>query len=370
MLQDNPVSGKWELPGIVTQSETQAIQVKKLHAFLASSNVVTLGLEKDYSDVSQVLTKAGEQRASKNIVLVAKEVLSYPEESPKWKTVSKAQALKLGNLDGLTRRYLMNLQTDHKTAFSIVKKASGPKEDHRSVSAVLKKGDNILVMEHPYQKIWSIPKGHIDPGETAREAVVRELEEELGVKAEGLELMTWYTENYKNGSETPTQVKHYNYEVTAYTGEPVNKERDKHGNITLKWMPVTSIPKHESMSLMTLKAVDELVKRKKGAGFFKYLAALPVLAYTGYTGGSMIFPQARQKHLRNLRKNFKTISGEVPSYDSISGTLGGIKDGVGDAAVYMDNEMNNGFQNVQERVGNSAISLNDAMQRSWAKIKK
>lgn len=52
--------------------------------------------------------------------------------------------------------------------------------------AVFREGHVLLVErgKGPRRGVWSLPGGHIEPGETARDAALRELGEETGVKAE------------------------------------------------------------------------------------------------------------------------------------------------------------------------------------------
>src|SRR5919202_1744822 len=56
-----------------------------------------------------------------------------------------------------------------------------------AVVAVLRRGERLLVIKRGPEVIlpgyWTPPSGRIEPGETHEDALVREVEEELGVKA-------------------------------------------------------------------------------------------------------------------------------------------------------------------------------------------
>ncbi len=57
-------------------------------------------------------------------------------------------------------------------------------------AAIICDGDKVLSCQRNYGEFkdgWEFPGGKIEPGETAEEAVVRELHEELGVTVGGLE---------------------------------------------------------------------------------------------------------------------------------------------------------------------------------------
>jgi len=58
---------------------------------------------------------------------------------------------------------------------------------HVAVGALVRNGRVLVVHRRPGLKHapdrWSFPGGHLDPGETAAEALTRELREELGVDA-------------------------------------------------------------------------------------------------------------------------------------------------------------------------------------------
>ena len=54
-------------------------------------------------------------------------------------------------------------------------------------SAVVLRAGEVLLIERgkgPLQGLWSLPGGHIEPGEPARAAALREVREETGVEAE------------------------------------------------------------------------------------------------------------------------------------------------------------------------------------------
>ena len=73
----------------------------------------------------------------------------------------------------------MSAANDTKPARSVWPRAAA--------SAAIFRQDSVLLVERgkpPVSGLWSLPGGHIEPGETAREAAVREVAEETGVAVE------------------------------------------------------------------------------------------------------------------------------------------------------------------------------------------
>ena len=64
----------------------------------------------------------------------------------------------------------------------------GGEEEHSAGGVAFRRaaGDvvEVLLLERPRYGDWSLPKGHLEPGETAAAAALRELEEETGVRGQ------------------------------------------------------------------------------------------------------------------------------------------------------------------------------------------
>lgn len=60
-------------------------------------------------------------------------------------------------------------------------------DEHHVVAAILRRGLHVLLCHrHPdrlwYPDVWDLPGGHVDEGEKPRQALVREMREELGIR--------------------------------------------------------------------------------------------------------------------------------------------------------------------------------------------
>ncbi|RCG19101.1 NUDIX domain-containing protein [Sphaerisporangium album] len=108
------------------------------------------------------------------------------------------------------------------------------------VHLILRRGDEILLGERRNtgwrDGDWHLPSGHLDPGEAASAALIRETAEEIGVAVDAAavrfaHLMHHFTDDARTAMF---------FEVTQWTGEVVNREPDKCAG--WDWFPLDALP--------------------------------------------------------------------------------------------------------------------------------
>ena len=105
------------------------------------------------------------------------------------------------------------------------------------VAALIVRGDEILCCQRTeYQALplkWEFPGGKIEPGEEAREALHRELDEELGIRAEIGTKVAQLQHQYQNGNAVELQF----FLVEHYEGELQNRIFRE-----IRWVNRTELP--------------------------------------------------------------------------------------------------------------------------------
>lgn len=123
---------------------------------------------------------------------------------------------------------------------------------------VLKEGKVLLIknaaLRDPKKAYWGFPKGHIEPGESSKDAAVREIEEETKIKAEIISKLGESQYVFKRSGEHV--VKHVVYFLLKYiSGDELAQELEV---LEVKWfnpeeaMEVLSFDKDKQMLKLAL----------------------------------------------------------------------------------------------------------------------
>jgi len=121
-----------------------------------------------------------------------------------------------------------------------IRPAASPR---RVVAALLRRQDQLLICQrHPHQAMalkWEFPGGKIEPGETSEQALARELEEELGIRAEIGQFVTKVEHTYRNGGVVALEF----FEVQSYEGDIENRIFHQ-----IRWERLQNLPKYDFLA--------------------------------------------------------------------------------------------------------------------------
>lgn len=111
-----------------------------------------------------------------------------------------------------------------------------------AAAALVRDGRILLVHRHPerrwYPDCWDLAGGHVEPGESAEHAVIRECSEELDIRI--------LDPRPTPMAFTDPNLEMHTFVVDRWEGEPVNAAPDEHDD--LRWF--------ESGELVRLKLAD------------------------------------------------------------------------------------------------------------------
>jgi 8-oxo-dGTP diphosphatase len=163
-------------------------------------------------------------------------------------------------------------------------------------AAVIERGGDFLLAQRPegkpYSGYWEFPGGKIEAGEDAREALTRELREELGIEVR--EATPWITRVY---AYTHATVRLHFFRVIAWEGEPQPLEDQ-----AIRWQHVgapdvapmlpANAPVLAALALPAVMVVSNAVE----AGIEAWVKALAERAL-----GERMLVQIREKSLEKMK---------------------------------------------------------------------
>ena len=110
-------------------------------------------------------------------------------------------------------------------------------------AALIVRGGEILIgqrrADQPMALLWEFPGGKIEPGESAPQALARELSEELGIQAEIGARVTRIRHNYRHGGAVDLQF----FTVREFTGEIENQIYEQ-----VRWVKLEDLPTYEFLA--------------------------------------------------------------------------------------------------------------------------
>lgn len=137
-----------------------------------------------------------------------------------------------------------NIETaaeDSRTAGSAQK--NEPKTLRLVAAALILRGDEVLICQRrpdqPLALKWEFPGGKIEAGETAEQALRRELEEELGISAVVSTRIAHVRHQYRSGGAVDLQF----FVVYEFTGELTNIIFHD-----MRWCPLRNLPQYDFLS--------------------------------------------------------------------------------------------------------------------------
>lgn len=134
-----------------------------------------------------------------------------------------------------------------------------PQEPRVGVGAVILKENQLLLVKRkrpPEAESWSIPGGKVEYMERLEEALVREIQEEVGLDISDLELLCvtdYIIPREEAHWVSPTYLAH------TVCGEACNREPEKLGHVG--WFPLQALP--QPLTLTTQAALAALNRKAR-----------------------------------------------------------------------------------------------------------
>lgn len=111
-----------------------------------------------------------------------------------------------------------------------------------AAALIVRAGEILICQRRPDQPMalqWEFPGGKIEPGETAEQALKRELNEELGITAQVGARVTHIRHNYRHGGAVDLQF----FSVQTFEGELDNRIFQQ-----VKWVKLAELPGYDFLA--------------------------------------------------------------------------------------------------------------------------
>ncbi|RZT13641.1 ADP-ribose pyrophosphatase YjhB (NUDIX family) [Kribbella sp. VKM Ac-2569] len=110
---------------------------------------------------------------------------------------------------------------------------------------IVRRGDEVLLLLRANTGYmdghWAVPAGHVEHGESAVAAAVRELKEEVGLDVDAADLVPVTAMHRTGGNGDPIDERvDFFFMVSKWTGEPRLMEPEKAAG--LEWYPLDKLP--------------------------------------------------------------------------------------------------------------------------------
>ena len=119
---------------------------------------------------------------------------------------------------------------------------AGPALRFVAAALIVRSGEVLIGQRRPDQPmalLWEFPGGKIEPGESPEQALARELDEELGIKATIGPRVTHVRHNYRHGGAVDLQF----FAVHEFAGEIVNRIYHQ-----FRWVRLDDLPGYEFLA--------------------------------------------------------------------------------------------------------------------------
>ena len=133
------------------------------------------------------------------------------------------------------------------------------------VRAVIQSKGRILVCRHKEKKYYFFPGGHVDLGEIAEVALIRELKEELDIKVKGMYFIGIVENVYIERRDRHKEHRGKHHEVNLVFGVSVEKVKDKslEDHIDFIFLDNKAFKKERVLPVTLQKNIIKWLKNKK-----------------------------------------------------------------------------------------------------------